>query len=270
MKILDNLKTLFEGKIKEILSNNKITIVDFSRNTTNLFEVKDEGKLCIDISKAEAEERKLIKTKVIDVEFNNTGSFLNDKSNEKTKQIHRNLPIGADEELLNFYKDKLNPDIYKALEISLTVRNSFKKDEDISELKHDIARKYPTFGNNVCNLTTQGYFNGHFKELYQSMLEDEDFDITTYQKKVEKIIKALPYTVFITRYKSYDDMSGEVIFKLEKLRKYGTGRLLLHGIGKENVTTTLSILDEYKTDSSIQSEIDINNKRTIITATLKF
>ena len=65
-------------------------------------------------------------------------------------------------------------------------------------------------------------------------------------------------------------MSGEVRFKLEQLKKYGTGRLLLHGLGKANVSTTRSILEEYAGNRTIQVETDINPKGTIITATMKF
>ena len=146
----------------------------------------------------------------------------------------------------------------------------FKNGENIDELKWDISRKYPDFGNNVCNLTTQGYFDKDFKDLYYSMLAEEDFDIRAYQKKVEIIVRSLPYIVFITRYKSYDELSGEVKYKLEKLKRYGTGKLMIHAFTKENVSTTLNILDEYKDDDTVLIEVDINPSKTVITATLKF
>lgn len=270
MIILDKLKSIFEGKFRDILSNNHITLFSFSRNTKNVLEVKENEKLSMDLSKATAQEKKLIKENIIDTEFHEKGIFLNDATVGKTEQIKRNLPREKDIKLLEFYKDKLAPDMYKALELSLMVRNSFKNNEDIAEIKRDIASKYPSFGNNLCNLTTQGYFDQHFNVLFNSMLEDEEFDILIYQKKVEKIVRSLPYSVFITRHKSYDEMSSEVRFKLEKLRKYGNGMLLLHGLGRENVLTTISILEEYKDDSTVRIERDMNPKKTIITATLKF
>lgn len=269
MTILDKLKSIFEGKFGDVFSNNKFNIYILSGNPKNTLELNKE-KISIDISKATAQEKKLIKENIIDADFHEKGIFLTDATVEKTRQIKRNLPRETDLELLEFYKDKLSPDMYKALELSLTVRNSFKSKEDITELKRDIASKYPSFGNNLCNLTTRGYFDQHFKELFNSMRDDEDFDILAYQRKVEKIVRSLPYIVFITRYKSYDELSGEVRFKLEKLRKYGTGLLLLHGLGTANVATTLTILEEYKSDTTIRIETDMNLKKTIITATLKF
>ena len=270
MTILENLKKVFEGKFGDILSHNNITLFNFSRNTNETVEVKGGNKLVIDISKATEEEKKLVKNILDSRVQSENEAFLMDHSSEKTLKIKRSLPFGESEELLKFYKDKLKPEMYKALEASIIVKNVFERGEDISEMKRDISDKYPTFGNNLCNLVTRGYFNEHFKELYQSMLEDEEFDINAYQRKVEKIIKSLPYTVFITRYKSYDELSGEVRFKLDRLKKYGTGKLLLHGLGRENVNTTMTILEEYRENNHINMQIEINPKKTIITATLIF
>jgi len=272
MKILDKLMNLVDAKFKEVLSKNKIILFDFSRNTKNLFEIKEGGKLSIDMNKATEEQKKLFKEQIIDAEFDDAGNFLTSRANNKTRQIKNNLPTESDEEILNFYKDKLSYDMWKALEIAITIRNSFNKGEDITDLKRDIIHKYPVFGNNLSNLTTQGYFDldRHFKQLYESMLEDEGFDIVNYRKKVEKIVESLPYIVFITRYKTYDELSGEVKFKLTALKKYGTGILLLHGLGTENVSTALAITDEYKDDESIRIEKEMNLKRTIITVTFRF
>ncbi|MBI4152669.1 hypothetical protein HY495_03085 [Candidatus Woesearchaeota archaeon] len=234
-------------------------------------ELKEGGKLSIDLSKATEEEQRSLKEKILDLSVQKQEEvFLIDDSSQTTQKIKQNLPDDNDESLLKFYKDKLKPEWYKALEASIILRNAFKKGHDITELKRDISRRYPLFGNNLCNLTTERYFDDHFKKLYESMIDEEDFDILIYQRKVEKIITSLPYTVFVTRHKTYDQLSGEVAFKLEKLKRYGTGRLLLHGIGRENVSTTLNLLGEYKTERTITIQEEINFKETIITATLIF
>ncbi len=273
MKFLENLKTIFESKFSDfndLLSNNKVVFFDFSRNTTNTLELKEGDRLSIDVDKCSDEERKLLKEKIIDVIVQNDKDvFLMDHSSEKTKKIKKNLP-SSDDELLKFYKDKLKPEMYRALEGSLVVRNAANNWEDILELKRDIARKYPSFGNNLCNLVTEGYFDDHFRELYHSMLKEEYFDIRNYQKKVEDIVISLPYTVFVTRFKSYDELSGEVYFKLERLKKYGAGKLILHGLGRENIDTTLNILEEFKDDQTITIDKEVNPKKTIVTAILNF
>lgn len=270
MKFLENLKTIFESKFKDLFSNNKFVLLDFSKNTTNTLELKEGNKLSIDLDRCTEEERKLVKKNIIDVIVqNDKDAFLMDHSSEKAKKIKKNLPA-SDDELLEFYRGKLKPEMYCALEGSLVVRNASNNREDILELKRDIARKYPSFGNNLCNLVTKSYFDDHFRELYRSMLTEEYFDIKDYQDKVEDIVISLPYTVFVTRYKSYNELSGEVHFKLERLKKYGTGKLKLHGLSRENVDTTISLLEEFKEDRSITIDKEVNPQKTIISATLNF
>lgn len=269
---LDQLKKIFEGRFGNILCGNEFSLIKISKNVIDPLEIKESKFLSIDPSKATIEENKKIKEQLLDFSIQaNKEIFLMDKSVEKTNSIKKNLPTGDDEELLKFYKDKLSPKFYKALEASLVVRNAYKNKEDFTEMKIDIGKKYPDFGNNLCNLVTRDYFHEHFKELYESMIEDEDFDINDYGRKVEKIVIALPYTVFVTRFKSYEELCGEVSFKLERLKKYGAGTLMLHGLGKENVSNTLMLLEEYKEDQDISVDIKyLNNKKTIITATVSF
>lgn len=255
----------------DILSNNKFTLFSFGHNTSSVFEKKDDDTLNIDIRQLSLEHQKEIKKEIFDATIQtNNEIFLQNKYTTTTRDIKNFLPKNIDEDLLKFYKDKLSPDMYKALEASLVVKNAFDNKKDITTMKWDIAKKYPDFGNNLCNLTTEGYFHGHFKELYDSMVKDEDFDIVLYRTKIEKIVKSLPYIVFITQHRSLENLSEIVKFKLGKLKKYGTGKLILHGIGKNNVKTTLIILDEYAQDKNIEIKKELNEQGNIITATLYF
>lgn len=270
MKILDNLKKVFESKFRDLFANNTFKLFDFSRNSTYTLETKDGEKLLIDLTKSDDTEKKAIK-EILDNSIQNDGElFLTNKDAKKTEQIKRNLPKDTDDELLNFYSDKLNSDTLKALEMSLVVRNAFKNKEVIIELKRDIIYKFPEFGNNICNLTSSNYFETYFKELYDIMSEEESFKIDDYQKEVGWIIKSLPYMVFINRFKSLEEFSGEVKFKLSKLKKYGTNKLKLHAIGKDNVEKALKIVEEYKDKREINIEIIMNDNKTIVTIIFKF
>ncbi|MBU2616181.1 MAG: hypothetical protein KKC19_03700 [Nanoarchaeota archaeon] len=271
MSVFEKLRTIFEGKFGDIFANNTIKLFDFSKNVSHVLELKDGQKLGLDVSKATPDEKKQIKEEIIDVIVQSQDeSFFLNKSEEKTKQIKRNLPINSDEDLLKFYKDKLNPEMFRALETSIVVRNSWKKGEDITELKRDISWKYPSFGNNICNLVTRNYFEEYFKELYEEMLEQEDFSIISYQEEVERIVESLPYMVFINRHKSYEEFSGEVKFKMDRLRKYGTEKLKIHALGKDNVDKALKIATEYRDDHGITIERKSNPSRTIITIIFRF
>lgn len=271
MIVFDKLKNIFEGKFGDIFTNNTFKLFDFSKNISNVLELKDGQKLSLDVGKATDEEKKLIKKEIIDVVVQNQDEiFLLDKSGDKTNQIKKNLPIKGDKDLLKFYKDKLKPEMFKALEASIVVKNSWKKGEDITELKRDITWKYPSFGNNLCNLVTRNYFEEYFKELYNNMIEQEDFSILNYQQEVERIVESLPYMVFINRHKSYEEFSGEVKFKLDRLKRYGTEKLKIHALGKDNVDKAIMIIREYKEDETITTEKIINKSKTIITAIFRF
>jgi hypothetical protein len=258
--------------MSNILNNNKFVFFDFSKNTTNVIEEKDEGKtLSIDLERATDREKELVKHEIIDPLIQEQDqTFFLQESTEKTTLIKKNLPDKEDKELLDFYKDKLKYDWVRALEVSLIVKKAFETGEEIRDMKTDLRRKYPDFGNNLCKLVSSGYFHGHFKELYSSMRQDEDFEITLYQSKVEKIVKSLPYIVFIDKYRSYNEMSGEVHFKIGKLRKYGAGKLILHALSKENVMNALLIIDDFKNDGPLEVRIDINKQKTVLTAVFSF
>lgn len=258
--------------MSHILNRNKFVFFDFSKNVTNVIEERDEGKtLYIDLEKATSREKELIKSEIIDQGIQKEDEiFFLQESTEKTTRIKKNLPEEKDKDLLDFYKDKLKYDWVRAIEVSLIVKKAFEADEDIRDMKIDLKKKYPDFGNNLCKLVSSGYFHNHFKELYSSMRQDDDFDILLYQKKVEKIVKSLPYIVFIDKYRSYNEMSGEVHFKISKLRKYGAGKLVLHALSKENVMNALLIIEEFKNDEAIEIRIEINKQRTVLTAVFSF
>lgn len=270
MNLFEKLKNIFEAKFSNIFNNNCFILFDFSKNTTELLEVKEGNKLSIDLTRASIEEKKQIKEEIIDYNVRTQEeTFLVTPSSTNVKKIKRNLPEGTEQELLDFYKDKLTPEMYKALEASIIIRNAFRRREDINELKRDIAKKYPPWGNNLSNMVTERYFDDYFKNLYSNMFKEENFDIRTYQRSVESTVKSLPFTVFVTTYKSYNELSEEVQFKLTNLKKYGTGKLQIHGIGHENVNTTLDLCKEYKSQVD-DIKVELNPAKTIITAILTF
>lgn len=269
VKILDQLKKIIGVDLKEFLKDIhiEIKIFDFSRKIENKYEVKG-NKLIINPEWITPDQTKQIKKEIIDVEIDADRSFLQTSTTEKIKDIKENLPSKKDSELLTFYKDKLPTDYFDALETAMVIRNMSKSGRDITELKRDVMRKYPDFGKNLCNLTSEGYFHNHFKELYEGMSKEEDFKIKDYTRKVERIVKSLPYTVFVNQYETKETYLHQIDYKMDRLKKYGTAKLLIHGLGKENVKKTEEILDEYEELPEVF--IEIEKKSTYITATLIF
>ena len=118
-------------------------------------------------------------------------------------------------------------------------------------------------------MVSADYFHNHFKELYEHMKDDNDFTVELYQQKVERIVISLPYTVFINSKSTSEEKLKEIVYKMEKLKKYGTGRLIIHGLGTLNVNKSEEIIKYFEKDSSVDIEIPDKSK-TYITAILKF
>lgn len=282
MSFWDRIKEIFGGDsdLSDIFSNNTInfTLFDFSTNESKVIEVREADDadhphaLSIDPSKVTPEQneelRELIREELIQQEEK---PFLTDDSLRKTNQIKENLPDEEDAEILDFYKGKLDPDMYKALELALVIRKSFRKGEDIQGLKKDVIRRYPEFGKNLCNLVTEGYFHGHFRDLYQSMKKEESFDLHDYRTKVKHIVKSLPYTIFCSQDKRYEDVKAEFEQKYRRLSRYGTGKMLTHALGTSNVTTCLQLLTYIEEGySQVDIQRQVNPSGTYITAKLTF
>jgi len=75
--------------------------------------------------------------------------------------------------------------------------------------------------------------------------------------------------VFVDQYRPYEAISGEVKFKLNRLKQYGTGKLILHALGRENVLRVLRLKEEFETEIK-EDQIEANKKLTIITAMFIF
>lgn len=269
--ILEKLKNIIGVEFRDFLSSNDIgdiSLIKFSKAGGDTYNITN-NYLMINPSRLGQEQRNQIKQQIIDAELNEDYAILKDESIERMSNIKKNIPSSSDEKLLDFYSDKLSADYVKALEASLIVRNMARHGIDIGFAKKDIMRKYPVFGRNLCNLTSEDYFHGHFKELYESMSKEDDFSIKAYQKQVEKIVTGLPYIVFVSSIGTVRDKVIEISSKLARLKKYGAGKLLIHALRRDNVEKTEEILKKIKdADSSI--EIELDKKTSRMTATLRF
>src|SRR3989344_1044986 len=113
MKILDNLKKVFEANFKEVFTGNTFNLFAFSK-ITNVFLEKDGEKLLINLKKADENQKQQVKKILDESRENDEEGFLTKRNITKTKKIKKNLPKEKDKGLLNFYKEKISDDIYEA------------------------------------------------------------------------------------------------------------------------------------------------------------
>lgn len=262
LKILDKLKKIVD--IKNILNNfsGKIVFLDFSRKVEN-HKIQDNRTLIINSERLSKEQLSQIKKELIDSEIKKGRAILEKGIKEETSEILDNLPIGEDEKMIEFYSDKLSPEFIDALEAALVVRSMNAKGRDIRKKKTEIAKKYPLFGRNLCNMVSADYFNKDFKVLYSDMKEEGNFDPHEYKKTVERIVRSKPYTEFIHKHKTLEEWSGLLNYKIERLRKYGLHELEIYAFSYENVKLTDEILEDFKDNENVDSEIIIKTKTYI-------
>jgi len=269
LRIFEKLRKIID--IKNLLKfEGKLVLFDFSRNIENKYQLEGDKKLIINPSKLGlTDDKKKALAELFSSEIKDGNVILQKEYIQETRDLKQNIPTGEDKVLLDFYKDKLKPEYVDALEICLMIRTMSKKGIDIDKNKRDVIKKYPKFGRNICNMVSADYFHNHFKELYEHMKDDNDFTVELYQQKVERIVISLPYTVFINSKSTSEEKLKEIVYKMEKLKKYGTGRLIIHGLGTLNVNKSEEIIKYFEKDSSVDIEIPDKSK-TYITAILKF
>ena len=87
IEVLGKLKSIFEGKFGDILSNNKFVFIDFSKNSNDVIEIKDEKSLTLDPDRLKPEELKQIKELLNKLVSEDDEVFLLNKPKANTELI---------------------------------------------------------------------------------------------------------------------------------------------------------------------------------------
>ena len=190
---------------------------------------------------------------------------MENKANERVKDIKTTLTSKEIKEILDFYKDKILEKHYNALESSLYMLKIFESGGSVSELKKDIVNKFGEEGRNIANLCTSkaGYFEGYIKDLYGEMRCFPNFTDDDFKKEFQKIVNIMPFTVFVHRDMIGNEIRKEVYNKIDTHKKYGIKFLDIHGIGRENIEQIRKIVDQLKKERTTLN-IDIRQYGNVI------
>lgn len=149
----------------------------------------------------------------------------------------------SDDTILAFFMDKLSPDDYDALKMSLFLRNEQRQGRNVSEYKRDIRDRFGERGANIANLCTAGYFENEFMPLYE--LSHEEFK-EFYNLAVEKKARAL----FVHSYMTIEELQVQFDEMVEKGFKYHMTDFRIHGIGEANVVKVKRFFEERRKDEN--------------------
>ena len=263
MGFLESLKQLISVDID--LSNFiNINIINDSQNKQKLIPSKDGKTVHINYPQLEDKEKQVMnKALKSSFESGEIEHIMELCSEKKVEDIKKKLSIKTTREILEFYKDKIPLENYKALEASLYARVDFVVGKSISADKDDIRNKFGDEGNNICNLCTAGYFEGYIKEAYEEMGSSNNFSIDEWQKYFKLIVRTSPFAVFVHKEMSEEELSGMIVYRLSTNIRYGIKFVDIHGIGWGNVKKIKKILRELQKKRDLDPEIQSPSKTII-------
>ena len=97
----------------------------------------------------------------------------------------------------------------------------------------------------MANLCTAGYFESWIRPLYEEMVKTEGnkaVALDKFQKVYNTIVDELPWTVFVSQTMTACDLEKQILYKLEKIKSYGTDFLNIHALSVSNVNKVRSVI----------------------------
>lgn len=119
------------------------------------------------------------------------------------------------------------------------------KSTEVSRLKDQIRRCHGKRGSNMANLCSAGYFDTWIKPLYEEMCRlepDAATRIERFQKIYNTILEEQPWTIFVCHSMTEEQLVDQILYKLEKIRSYGTDFLNIHALSSPNVLKVRNVL----------------------------
>jgi hypothetical protein len=213
MSFLDKLKNLIEAKLNIKLNNVSLININIVRGEESqaVKHNPDLNQYIIDVSKLSQNEYQEISN--ISKEYIENGNLLLEK---KSSDLLKELYIfkQTQNSTLEFFRDIIPQTDLQALSASMFIREKFRNDEQIKDLKRDIIMRFGDRGRNISNLCSAGYFEEFLIPLYNSD-KDKFFEI------YEDLIKNSMLAVFVSSRMNADDIPTEIEKKILISKKYG-------------------------------------------------
>lgn len=264
MGFLDKLKKIFETKLNINLS--KFINIDKSIH----IHITDKGqkysadKLTNTVNINYSELKEELKSIIRPIE--ESYPILGEKSEHLREDFKLQDSSSENQEILQFFKDKIPETDHKILRAALYMRKQFElgNREIVKRLKIDIIGKYGDKGKNITNLCTAGYFEKFIKPMCEIKPTDE------FKKFYELIIAESPYAIFIHKGMNKTEIERTIAERMEKNLKYRIKpfKIKIHGIGKENCSKIRETITKLEERREIDFTTEIREKDEIIIVTL--
>lgn len=249
MSLFDNLKSFI--KVKVDLSNLK-EINIFSG--VNINSNNDNRKVSINLAdiQGDAKRRAELLAIVRQALTEESALVIDRQKNEVVEDFSKFESLPATQRTLEFFKGKISTHDHNILRAALYIKQIHESGRTVSTLKSELISRYGDRGKNISNLCSAGYFETYLRPLYEEMVEQDSFEPLLFQSRFDVLIDDFPNAVFVNSHMVEADIKAKILHKYSLAKRYGIGRLNIHGIGYDNVRRIEAVLSDPEIRAIIQ------------------
>jgi len=173
-------------------------------------------------------------------------------------QAERNITDEKIIEIKAFFERKVFTSDYLLLQSSLTIDQVMNaadrsgwSNEELKSRKQQLANKYHDAAFTLPSLCTSGYFDedGLFREVYETMTEREEYDVSNYDSVFRTMISDRPFVAYARESLSENELIDIIRGKINRLPSYDIPLpyIDVRGIGSSNhqkIRTAMETIEE--------------------------
>lgn len=252
---LAGLKSLFHFEINfpKLTGFINVNIVNRSPMGNRVETTENPPSMTIDIAGLGDPELRRLK-QIVAEQYGESGSILLAKTRHELEEFRQTEQDERYQEQIRYFQDKIPGGDVHLLRACVFLKMKHDRDESVGELKAQIGMSYGQRGRNLSNLCSAGYLDSYLRPLYEALLEAEgspEVAKEKFQGIYNSIVNELPWTVFVNRQSSDDQIKAEILSKTESSQKYGIKWINIHGLGQPNVAkirNVLQVLEQERPD----------------------
>ncbi|HXS99389.1 MAG TPA: hypothetical protein VN915_01830 [Elusimicrobiota bacterium] len=199
------------------------------------------GELKINLSGMTPEQIKATAEILKDGFFNRGQTFVEKTSSDTILEVRK--VEAKNQEILDALKPFVSADDHMAVRAALFLRDEYQAGKNVNKLKHQMVTRFGKRGANIANLCSAGYLDG-VPDQIEKARQSPGFAEERLRKWFDLFVAESAFAVFV---KAEDNETATRKFIVEKITtnaSYGIHRLVIHGIGKDNLNKIRKVVDE--------------------------
>lgn len=191
-------------------------------------------------------------------------------------QAERNITDEKITEIKSFFEGKIFTSDYLLLQSSLTIDQVMNagdepgwSDEELKSRKRQLADKYHDAAFTLPSLCTSGYFDadGLFREVYETMAENEEYDVSNYDSVFRTMISKRPFVAYARESLSEIELTDIIRGKINRLPSYDIPLpyIDVRGIGRSNHQKIRTAMETIEAESGgIEYDERVGNEELVV------